>query len=60
MNDVSSPTVAHQLATTLCNSEPEHHVDQAYLIEQSKPRIAAMKSDCCGSNNYQNQRLAHK
>lgn len=60
MKDVIATNMAHQLADALRQSSaPANRIDKAYAADHSKPNIVAMKSDCCGSNNYENKRLAH-
>ncbi|WP_312321102.1 hypothetical protein [Stenotrophomonas sp.] len=60
MKEVSTSIIARQLAATLRQPKSETGLDKAYSMDHSKPNIAAMKSDCCGSNNYQDKRLAHE
>lgn len=60
VKEVGTANIARQLAATLRQSNSETGLDKAYSMDHSTPNIAAMKSDCCGSNNYQNKRLAHE
>lgn len=60
MKEVSTSNIARQLEASLRQSKSQSGLEKVYSMDHSKPNIAAMKSDCCGSNNYQDKRLAHE
>ncbi|WP_282246787.1 hypothetical protein [Stenotrophomonas sp. PS02300] len=61
MKEANAATLSQQLSAALRRADTSAtRINQAFSSEQAKPRVVAMTSDCCGSNNYENKRLAHR